>query len=568
MTIVLVLILAAVLIGLVGLVVVWNSGSGGRIAVCVFGLAGVLLLLMSFLFLSTTRQHTQRTLTIHDSELRQNATLRETTFSTQQKDSYTAEIVPDSVPARLDVPLRPDLPAEAIAVTNSEAAVDSSSERLHVVATAPAAATEFREHHPAPVVVWNLALAPIVLMLFIGGVVLVVVLLSSSRGGWLLALAGCCVVFLIVVSLWSYRRASVSEAVAFAAYNSQDASPYPFGTHELPAIQSRLDDFGNSQDIWTAVANDTHVSGTYASLEKLGRGVASRIIDRLIQSKKSLEVITVQQRNSENAGADLTLAIVGCTERLQAEFPEIKVNSVFGSNVHKTGTGIAAVSLAVIKRVRRSAPWDVSEMAVEYEIRAELHFDDSQYPFGVNYVEKPWVDNVSKYLVNRPRQMLLRARSSRLHQHESEARREAYRTAASNIAPQLATYIRSTYPDLRSISGRQCQSSVENAIANQNVFVIDRFPQSVEVHGHDLWRESVLLNVDPAGLAYIARTQAGSIRDTRTRRVSDTVGMSCLMVLVIGMCVGLNSMTKGYYKNPLVIVAGVSVLGVFLLLLT
>ena len=564
--------------GLVLLVLLWNSGPNGRTAATILGLmAGVIVLAVGLLAF-TAFDRSVPAVAYHESvqPLRHGTSSRSSTIRVRETASVqsgtTAEAVPVELTAEIAaVPTKPELLTQAEATETADVS-NSASDRaraLSAVDEAPTA-TEFHDHYSVPVTTVQYKRVPLLLILFVGaGVVLLVVsLFKSSRVGLAVALIAGCLLLFLFVATWTSQRSSVSRTATIAAYNSQDALPYPFGTRELPAIQSRLDTLGNSQDIWTTEANDTHVSGTFASLEKLGRGVASRVIDRLKQSNTLPDVITVQQRNSQNAGADLTQAVVGCTERLKTEFPEMKVNSIFGSNSYKTGAGIAAVSLTVRNRVRRNAPWDVSEMAVEYEIRAELEFDDSQYPFGVNYVEKPWVDNVSKYLVNRPQQMLLRARSSSLHQSESHARREAYQTAASHIAPQLATYLRLNHPDLRNISNLQCEQAVENAIANQNLFVIDRFPQSVEVRGHDLWRESVLLNVDPDGLAHIARMQAGAHRVTWRREVSNTVAMACLLVLVIGVCVGLNSMTKGYYKNPLVIFAGISVLGVFLLLLS
>ena len=566
-------VLGGLLCGLVLLALLWNSGPNGRTAAGVLGLMAMVMIVIAavgWMALAPQQESATATVVYKTAE-----TGRHTASSVDytRSKSDTATVTAAAGDSELVVSSTDNGSSTELIIAEAPVA---AAERVSITHAAPSDSTSVadsihHEHYPAPVVtVDHTAAVPIILVLLVlaGVVLLIIYLFSSSRVGLALVLMGFCFVFLLLTSMWSYRRVGTSHSIATAAYNSNNALPSPFGTNELPSIQTQLDALGNSQDIWTTEANDTHVSDTFASLENLGRGVAFRVIDRLTQSKTQPKVITVRQQTSGSVGADLTEAVVGCSERLKTAFPEIKVNSVFGSNSPRGGSENAVVSLRVGSRTRRSAPWDVSEMAVEYLVRAELYFDDSQYPFTVNYIEKPWVDDISKYLVNRPNQMLLRARSSSLQESESQARREAYSTAASQIAPQISSFIRSTYPDVRGISSRECKRFVENAIANQNVFVIDRFPQAVEVRGLDLWRESVLLHVDPGGLAYIARTQANAHRVHRNRDVSNSFALACLLVLVVGVCVGVNSMTKGYYKNPLVIFASVAVVGVFLMLLS
>ncbi|MDB4614196.1 hypothetical protein OAH18_00760 [bacterium] len=375
------------------------------------------------------------------------------------------------------------------------------------------------------------------------------------------------VLLLLTTGMFLWRGATGPTSTTFAQFNSQSASASPYADRQYE-VQQQLDQT-TDQTIWTTAADDTHVATTYASLTQLGRGIASQVIDRLNAQNQQPDYFAVSvDTGSFSSDEDLTPAAEGCADRLADVFTEagVKVNTSNGGGGHSKATRLlASVRLKIDKIVRRPAPWDASKQQDEYTIKATLSVAGDQRQFKASFVDKPWVDDMSKYLAERSQYFLLRARSNRLQESEAAVRHEAFASAANQIAPTLQQYMTIHHSHVGTIENKIHKQHLYNAIANHNVFVIDKFPQSVQAHGQQLWREAVLLNVDREGLSWVAKRMAEQHRQATNTKTSQIAGLIGLMLLIIATSVGLNSLTKGYYTNRIGLGLGA---GLVLILLT
>lgn len=413
-------------------------------------------------------------------------------------------------------------------------------------------------------------------------VVFTVILLiaKSSTTGWLVAgLGGLMLIFgtfflltpqSMPVSLNSQTGRSLASPNTFG-FNSQSDHPYLYGTDSLPDIQTRLDLLNDSNELWTTAADNTLPAETYASLKQLGRGIGSRVVNSLTSTPDDPLTILVQPKQGSASGVDISDAITGCVERLKIEFPKAKVagnySSTKTSSPDSDGECTAYVNLTLQHVTRQTASWDNAENQAKFKIRTTLQHDDMQDRFDVEMIEKPWVDDLGSYLVSRPNYMLLRARSSELESKPSRARKQAEQAAAAEIVPQLQTFFTSRFPEFGTPTQSDCFEQLKNAISNNDMFVIDRFPQAVsDGRGNRLWREAVLLNVNTDGLESIAGQMASLRRGNQNRRMSLEAGLATLFMIILALGFVLNSLTKGYYQNRIGIGVGVGVIIICLLI--
>ena len=212
----------------------------------------------------------------------------------------------------------------------------------------------------------------------------------------------------------------------------------------------------------------------------------------------------------------------------------------------------------------RSAQWQSSydKSITSGGVEATAFIAGRQTTINARYVEKPWVNDFSAFLNNRPDSRFIIAKSSESCLSESEANHQAMENACAQVSQMLER-----------ASGRlsgvpaTLLSQVNSNDVLEGGLVLDRFVQGFEGAAGKIWRQALLIDASADKLTQLARRKADMIRAkkvTITRTASSIAG---LVVLIIVVYVFLNAATKGYYVWSLRI-AGVvlALLLIFLLL--
>lgn len=400
-------------------------------------------------------------------------------------------------------------------------------------------------------------LVGLVIGLFVFGV-----MRSKTMAGFALVL-----VLFAIPMMFYWRAASYSTPPVFAAYNSSDAVS-GYGLDYRDGIQKQLDHAAVEGDIWTSAVNDKLVSDSFASLNQLGRGIGTRVTSMLRASGKQPDRINVilgktpgrlapPARDSQVEFSDMAQ---GCAERLRIEFPEIEVNSILSGSITSTSE-TAKINLDVVSRTRRTARWDHGQMQDEFPVQVMLDFGGSQSKFRMNFIQRPWVDDLSHFLAERPNAMLLRSRSTKLQTSANDAMRDSFANAANQVAPLFDNYIAQYAPQLAGVDDKTRKMFLYHSIANNDgSFVIDDFPQMVEINGKRMWRDALLVNVDERRLQHVTDNLNHRFATQQSDKMSKGAGMIGLIVLTIVTGFSLNNLTKGYFKSRIGIGASIAVL--------
>jgi len=182
----------------------------------------------------------------------------------------------------------------------------------------------------------------------------------------------------------------------------------------------------------------------------------------------------------------------------------------------------------------------------------------------VEFMERPWVQNLSLVLNHHPNLRLAVARSSHTCTTELEAQEQGMARAR-----QLVTR------ELRKLkTPAQMVLPQELAVTDQDLvgrdIIVDRFTQSFRGSAGRIWRHAILLDLQPDRLSGLFRSKLSQIRVVRRTWVQYGASFAGLALIVFILYIFLNAATRGYYTWALRIaaVALTSVLVVIVLMLT
>ena len=196
-------------------------------------------------------------------------------------------------------------------------------------------------------------------------------------------------------------------------------------------------------------------------------------------------------------------------------------------------------------------------------IEATAMAKDKSSTITARFVEKPWVEDFSGFLNNKPNDRFIIARSSESCLTESEANHQAMENACVQVAQMLERN-----SDRLSAVPATLLSQVNPNDILEGSFVVDRFVQSFEGTAGKIWRQALLIDASVEKLTQLAHRKAYMVRARKmslARTVSSVVG---LLLLIIVVYIFLNAATKGYYVWSLRIAGFVLALIVIFLLLT
>ena len=211
----------------------------------------------------------------------------------------------------------------------------------------------------------------------------------------------------------------------------------------------------------------------------------------------------------------------------------------------------------------QAASWLNGSRTTNGTVWANVLAGDKNSSIKAEFVEKPWVEDLSSFLMKRRMAgRFIITRSTESCMSEAEANQQAVKNACTLVAEMIGQ-------DSPQKSGVPVSfvKPVNPTDIIEGDFILDRFVQSFEATTGKIWRQALLLDVSPEKLKNLAQRKAviAQARKTGfTRMFFSIVGLIALITVVYAF---LNAATKGYYVWSLRIAGVVFALVVIILLL-
>jgi hypothetical protein len=211
----------------------------------------------------------------------------------------------------------------------------------------------------------------------------------------------------------------------------------------------------------------------------------------------------------------------------------------------------------------QAASWLSGSRTTNGTVWANVLAGDKKSSIKAEFVEKPWVEDLSGFLMKRRMAgRFIITRSAESCMSEAEANNQAVQNACAQIADMIG-------------DTSQRQSGVPISFYRpinstdilEGEFILDRFVQNFEGTTGKIWRQALLLDVSPEKLKSLAMRKAVIAQARKTgfaRMFFSIVGLIALITVVYAF---LNAATKGYYVWSLRIAGVVFALVVIILLL-
>jgi hypothetical protein len=370
--------------------------------------------------------------------------------------------------------------------------------------------------------------------------VLLILLLHKSPKAGATVIVAVVVMALLGAGLWlrrshghaAYQQATIRlpESVGPVSPISPIAPPAP----TAPSV--------SSSPIWSEGVEQEFEADVYPSrrtaVRALGRRMARPIREMTADANGPTEIVLFQEEHERWLVAEFK-------KGLASLLPEVPCSLAAATrNVESTEIG---VTLRFADLQALPSPWDRSggSTILSSDVLASARSRDREATVRQHFVEKPWVEDFSSFVADKPDRHFLVARSWETCTDQNAARHQAMQDASR----QLAT----SYEDLL-----------------EGDLVADQFVQSFDGISGPLWRHALLIDAAPDKLAWLtARKNAQMHGERMTWARVILSGLGVLVVIVVAYLF-LNMATKGYYEWTLriagTVLAIAGIIAIFLVL--
>jgi len=223
------------------------------------------------------------------------------------------------------------------------------------------------------------------------------------------------------------------------------------------------------------------------------------------------------------------------------------------------------IRIDIVKVQTHPVPWmsgSENEMT-SGTIQASVLAADKQASVKAGFIDKPWVENLSGFLMNRRMDgRFIIAKSTESCMTEAEANNQAVQNACAQVADMLGQN-----SPRRSGVPISFARPVNSADILEGGFILDRFVQSFEGAAGKIWRQALLIDASAGKLKNLAQRKAVVARNRRSTWARMFFSIIGLIVLITVVYAFLNAATKGYYVWSLRVAGFVFALVVIILLL-
>jgi hypothetical protein len=211
----------------------------------------------------------------------------------------------------------------------------------------------------------------------------------------------------------------------------------------------------------------------------------------------------------------------------------------------------------------QAASWLSGSRTTTGTVWANVLAGDKKSSIKAEFVEKPWVEDLSNFLMKRKMAgRFIITRSTESCMSEAEANQQAVKNACTLVAEMIGQD-----SPRKSKVPVSFVKPVNPTDIIEGDFILDRFVQSFEGTTGKIWRQALLLDVSPEKLKNLAIRKAVIAQARKTsfaRMFFSIIGLVALITIVYAF---LNAATKGYYVWSLRIAGVVFALVVIILLL-
>lgn len=305
---------------------------------------------------------------------------------------------------------------------------------------------------------------------------------------------------------------------------------------------------GNSATapIWSEGVDDQYEAdicpSKEAAVSALGPKLKDWVQDVVAEANEPVEIVLFQE--------DHNRSIVWRFERaIEEALPGVACSIESGSrNIDWNEIG---VTLRFEVTMSQTPSWENHGPALRENVPPRLMMDNGravakarcrerETTVTQSFIEKPWADDFSSFINERPDRHFLVARSQGACTSENEAKRQAEADACRQLNQRLAETFPRSFPN-------QPIPALTPSNLRERGFVVDQFLQSFDGLSGRLWRQALLIDV---GAEKMARLEGDTHivmqveRRTWAHMIVSSIG--ALLVIVLSYLF-LNMATRGYY---------------------
>ncbi|HPC96019.1 MAG TPA: hypothetical protein PLU87_13820 [Sedimentisphaerales bacterium] len=391
-------------------------------------------------------------------------------------------------------------------------------------------------------------------------VLLILLLHKSPKAGATVIVA---VVAMSVLGAGLWLRRSHGHAMSQQATIRAPESIGPVNPFSPVALPAPTAPSVSSSPIWSEGVEHQFEADIYpsplAAAEALGRRLAAPIHTVVGDPNAPIQIFLFQESNDR--------ALVSALQRaLQRELSDVQC--FVEADLRNVNPGQVGLTLRGEARVQEERPRDqgtgltIFERVMGGRITGTVFTQERLASAGADYIDKPWVDNFSAFVANKPDGHFLVARSREACTSENEARQQAIQDACnqlSGITGQRWTAVPGRSP--LTVNPRDVQ---------EGDFILDQFVQSFDGSAGRIWRQAILLDASAPKLAWLQSRKAAEMHGERITWARVIFSAFGVLVVIVIAYLFLNMATRGYYEWTLriagTVLAIAGIIAIFLVL--
>ncbi len=369
--------------------------------------------------------------------------------------------------------------------------------------------------------------------------VLLILLLHKSPKAGATVIVAVVVMALLGAGLWlrrSHRHGVYPQATIRVPESIGPVSPISPIAPPAPTVPSV------SSPIWSEGVEQEFEADVYpsrrAAVRALGRRMARPMREMLADANGLTEVVLFQEEHEQ-------WLVTEFKKGLASLLPEVPCSLAAATrNVESTEIG---VTLRFADLQALPSPWDRSGSStiLTSDVLASARSQNREATVRQHFVEKPWVEDFSSFVADKPDRHFLIARSWETCTDQNAARHQAMQDASR----QLAT----SYEDLL-----------------EGDLVADQFVQSFDGISGPLWRHALLIDAAPDNLAWLNARKSAQMHGERITWARVILSALGVLVVIVVAYLFLNMATRGYYEWTLriagTVLAIAGIIAIFLVL--
>ncbi len=298
--------------------------------------------------------------------------------------------------------------------------------------------------------------------------------------------------------------------------------------------------------IWSEGVDDQYEADIYpskkAAVSALGPKLKDWVREVVTEANEPIKIVLFQEDHNRSVvwrfERSLEEAIPGVTCSIESGSRNIDLNEI-------------GMTLRFEVDTSQTPSWENHSPILQENVRPMILMDsgravakarcrERETTVTQSFSEKPWADDFSAFVNERPDRHFLVARSRSACTSENEAKRQAEADACEQLSLRLADAFPKSFPGPE-IPG------VTLADLQEDGFVVDQFVQSFDGLSGRLWRQALLIEVSRSKMARLERDKRIGMRVERMTWAHMILSSIGALAIIVVSYLFLNMATRGYY---------------------